>query len=494
VPRLLRSVDPCQWVVAAAVAVVALIGRLAGTTFDTDPIAAHPLVPTWQLLDLSLLRHHLLGSLAVLHMQPPLYNLAIGLLLRLPGALQVPVAEVVLFACAAASAALTLASMSLLGVPRAFALGVTLVFVVLDPAQFLYAMTPFYVAPTAALMTGLGYLAIRMAQAPTAATAAAFAACGAVLALWTTLWQPLVFLGLLVLTLMLLPADRRALAKGMAVPAAALVAWSLHTTVSFGTPMTSTWLGMNLARVTVYATPRETVDDLVHQGRLPPIATVHPFAALSVYRATPDRSGPPALTQVTKADRSPNENNRAYIGVSRLALADDLRFIALEPRQYAVNVFGSLSLWFTPADQYFTLHAAPTATYRAIYDRYVAWQPAPYEHPDGRHIPTSTRWSRLSVFALAVWGCVLVGVPTVVAVTYRRRHHRAVGLVLLWLLVTVPLVVTSLTEYGENNRLRFEVGTAPITLSAVVVATAARALGARRRAEARRLPSGVGAG
>jgi hypothetical protein len=164
VPRLLRSVDPCQWVVAAAVAVVALIGRLAGTTFDTDPIAAHPLVPTWQLLDLSLLRHHLLGSLAVLHMQPPLYNLAIGLLLRLPGALQVPVAEVVLFACAAASAALTLASMSLLGVPRAFALGVTLVFVVLDPAQFLYAMTPFYVAPTAALMTGLGYLAIRMAR------------------------------------------------------------------------------------------------------------------------------------------------------------------------------------------------------------------------------------------------------------------------------------------------------------------------------------------
>ena len=51
-----------------------------------------------------------------------------------------------------------------LGVRRGIALAVVVVFVVADPAQYLYAAYYFYALPTAALVTLTGWAAVRLAR------------------------------------------------------------------------------------------------------------------------------------------------------------------------------------------------------------------------------------------------------------------------------------------------------------------------------------------
>src|SRR5215470_10138514 len=58
----------------------ALLARGAGMGFDDSP-----LVWFWQFLDPELLRHDLLRSVALLHSQPPAFNLFLGGVLKASG-------------------------------------------------------------------------------------------------------------------------------------------------------------------------------------------------------------------------------------------------------------------------------------------------------------------------------------------------------------------------------------------------------------------------
>ena len=69
--------------IAGVFAVSRVAARLAGVTFDTSPLTRF-----WQIADTNLLHHHLLQTLWNLHSQPPLFNLWLGINLKLFGAFQ----------------------------------------------------------------------------------------------------------------------------------------------------------------------------------------------------------------------------------------------------------------------------------------------------------------------------------------------------------------------------------------------------------------------
>lgn len=78
-----RAVGWCRrhkWLLAviAAFLLSRLGSYLAGVRFDMTPLEEF-----WQYLDVNLLRSRLLESLWYLHSQPPLYNLYLGLVLKL---------------------------------------------------------------------------------------------------------------------------------------------------------------------------------------------------------------------------------------------------------------------------------------------------------------------------------------------------------------------------------------------------------------------------
>jgi hypothetical protein len=461
------SRDPYQLIIFGCAAVASLVVHFLGPMFkiNVDDLL--------QVLDPTLLTHHLLGSLWNLHEQPPLFNLAIGMLLRLPSGLQAPIAEFVYFLLYAMICMATYASMTLLSIPRKLALGVVLVFVVLDPAQLLFSKTILYATPTAALVTVLAYLGIRLGLDPTTKNAALFATTGTILSLFNTSLQPLAFIALVGVVALLLPGARRSIVKGASIPCALLTLWVLHMIISFGTPATSTWMGMNLARTTTAAAPRALLNQLIARNELSQLASVEPFSPLKTYGVQPNRKGDGALTEVTKSDREDaNLNNRAYIDISNQSFGNDLRFIEHEPGQYARQVADATGIWFVPSDQVASFNNRTLGIYRDIYDHFVEMELQRGTSPASLTLNRmDINWPQISLFQVLVYGSTFIGIPILIVRNWRRRRQLAVALAIPGLLVLQSFLAMNLIEDGDNNRFRFETGTIPLTLSLLVVAT-----------------------
>lgn len=462
-----------MWIILAVSLTVAVIVRIAGVPFSADQLSSHPTIPTWQLLDSGLLQHHLLSSIYDLEMQPPLYNLGIGLLLDLPHQVQHPVAEFAQFLFYAVTGVATFGALTELGSPRRVALGVTLGLVVLDPAQFLFSVTTFYATPTAALATCLAYAIIRLLKKPSRSRALFCGIIASALALLNTSVQPLSVFVLFALILLMTPGARRVVIKGAAIPLVLLLLWTAHTIIDFGTPATSTWFGMNLAHTTIDAASPHEIQLLIRSHRLSKMARIPPFSPLSDYGHLPLTHGKSALTQVTKGDGSPNFNNRNYATISQRYLQDDLRYISAKPTQYLAHVGRGVEIWLVPSDQYFTLSPG-LSWYRNAYDTFVQWQPrndsnAAYLAVYSHAYPTALQMSYLQVVIDVL---VLVGTPVLVITWWKRRRPLAHAVTLLGLLFLQSFVIMNLTDIAENNRFRFEAGTTPIILAVTVVLAA----------------------
>ena len=94
-PRRPRGLDARPGVPVVVLVVAYALSRiaaaLAGVRYDDSVIRGTPLTDMWQLLDVRLLQHHLVVSVWHLNMQPPLFNLYAGMLLKLPTGLRAPV-------------------------------------------------------------------------------------------------------------------------------------------------------------------------------------------------------------------------------------------------------------------------------------------------------------------------------------------------------------------------------------------------------------------
>ena len=483
---LARRIDPFVLVIGVSVVLARLALSWSGVHLDLRGFQADGSEHYWQLLDPSWLRHDLLRSVWSLTMQPPLYNLGAGLWLRLPGSWQVPVVAVFLTGCFLTIALATYATMVLLGVHRVVALLATLVLVVADPGQALFATVPFYAEPTAALVTITAWLAVRCVRRPTTSSAAAFTIAAAATALFNTSVQPLVVLLVVGLLIVALPDARRAVVVGRLVPCIVLVGWSVLQLSRVGTPATSTWLGMNLTHVTLNHAPIGQIDRLIAQGRISAQAKKPPFGPLSAYGVRPIPVGPRSSADARRPDGQPNYNNRAYATVSSRYLSDELTFVTAAPGHYLTMVSRGLRIWTIPEDQSFLFYTVTTVKpWEKAYDHLVLLQGV--RNPfialagiAGEAAPID----QLSFTLIAATVLSLVGAPVVILGRWRRRRRLAVAMLVPWLVFTQAFVLTSLTESGENNRFRFETGTTMVVLSVVVVTSLLSAVISRPRPSA----------
>jgi hypothetical protein len=231
--------------------------------------------------------------------------------------------------------------------------------------------------------------------------------------------------------------------------------------------------------------PPGAIARLVRQGTLDPLAELAPFRPLSFYiprfasashaghQALDDRfKAVPAHTSLLFRDANTNFNNLAYIEISRRYLNDDIAYIRDDPGRYAATVAKAGSLWFVPSDQYEFLRSnrAHIGTWARLYDRAVLWQPKADYFPRGLTTrglgpnPSQVSYETVLVFVLAVFGGPL-------AFWFRRRYDRAgaFALAVIWTTVVYALMVTSLFEFGENERFRLELGPLPMVLGAAVI-------------------------
>ncbi len=455
---------------AVVVAAVFVASRLAlaqaGMTFDTRPIH-----DSFALADPALLRDELFATLANLHVQPPLFNLVVGLGLRLG-----PGADRLVFHLAFLVLGLVLA----LGVYSALVrvgAGVTsatiaTVALVLSPSVFLYEHWFHYDYPVAVLLCVALVVLQRYAEHRRPLDAGLFLALLAAVALTRSMFH----LGWLVAWAVVLvvgtrrdPAVARWRVAAAAVVAVTAVAGTYVNTLRVSGQFTSsTTLGISLAKITTFQLDEEARRQLVAEGELSPLALVPPASPLPLYgdlvRPHPP-SGLAVLDEPAKGGAEAAEpfqsnfNNLDYVELSDRYLADAVTTVQRHPEAYLRGVVTAVATFFQPPSGFFgvvdnrrTVAAVDRAYNVALLDlsapggQPVAQAPAAanrFAPP-----PVGPAWLVVVAYALAlvgggVWSAALV-----------RRRQPVLVVAFLWSTIAYVFAVGNLLEVGENNRFR----------------------------------------
>ncbi|HEY7925258.1 MAG TPA: hypothetical protein VII62_18870 [Vicinamibacteria bacterium] len=431
----------------AAFAVTRLVARVFfGLRFDSD--VRH----YWHVLDYPLLREDLSRSILYLHDQPPLYNLALGIVLKwVPESLASPVFEAAFLVLGYLGIVGIYALLVELGTPRGAALAAALL-QTLSTTWLVYESWLFYTLPTAALMTWAAVWLARAARG-NAAAAAAFAAAVAGLSWIRATYQPVWVAAALALLLV----AARTSASGVRVSArraslAALVlalALPAKNWLLVGSFASSTWLGMNLAHMTTEHLDEATREQWIAAGEISAVARVRAFAPLTDYPEdlrAPLASAPahPALTAALKSEGSPNLNHSAYVGIARAYQAAALVVIERRPDVYLDRVRRALVSWLRPPTDYIQIVPLREAVagWDRLHSRLLLWSSLERRR-DG---PTLVLVPAAVLFLAAL----LCRSPA-------ERRRLSLPLAFPLLAIGWNASVGNLVDVEENNRFRVEV-------------------------------------
>jgi hypothetical protein len=480
-------------VLIGAFALSRAIAAAAGVRFDDSVLKGTFLTDKWQLLDVGLLKHDLVASVWHLNSQPPLFNLYAGVLEKVPTGLQRPLEVASALALGLVIVLCTYGLLVELRVPPVAAMVVTLVGVVASPAYLLFENWLDYAYPTAALGVFAAWCLIRYLRSGRVWPGLGFFGAYAAIILLNSTYQVEWMVVALVIVIVVLRRQWRRVLAVAAIPLMVVLVWCVKNAVLFGTTTTSSWLGMNVARLVLFKAPPSVVAKLEHQGTLTPLASVPAFGGPKTYvprfvRPTP--SSVAALGPLYKKDGATNFNNPIYISVSSQYLHDDLAYIMARPSEYVGDVNSSVQVWLVPSDQNFanSLNWPHVHTYASLYDKAVEWQPV--VDPGAANVvfaKTASPLSWLSLQAIAIYVLTLIGAP--ILLWRRRRVDGAFAgtMAVLWWTTVYAFVASSLIEIGENERFRFELGPVPLVLATVVATAVVRAWWSRRMA--RRVPA-----
>jgi hypothetical protein len=431
----------------AAFALTRLVARLGfGLRFDSDVLYY------WHVLDLPLLRGDLLRSLFYLHDQPPLYNLALGSVLKwVPEAIAPAVFEACFLVLGYLGIVGIYALIVELGAPRGAALAAALV-QTLSTTWLVYESWLFYTLPTAVLLTWAAVFLARAARGRAGAAAAfavAVAALSWIRATYQTAWVVAALALLLFAVRGCAPAVRAAAWRASLAALALAVALPAKNYLLVGSFTSSTWLGMNLAHMTTERLDEATREAWIAAGELEPVARVRAFAPLSDYpeelRAPlPGVAAHPALVAPLKTDGSPNLNHAAYVRIGRAYERAALLVVRRRPELYFDRVRRALRTWLRPPTDYILVVPLREALggWDRLHSRLLLWSAL-----DRRRAgPSLVLLPAAALFAAALlWR----------SPGERRR---------LLLLVSFPLLaiawnftVGNLVDVEENNRFRVEV-------------------------------------
>ena len=429
----------------------------------------YPLRVYWQFLAPRLLRTRLLESLLYLHSQPPLFNLYLGAVLKLGGPRPAPLLHAVSLACGLGVLLVSFSLMRRLGVSRGLAAVLSL-WLVTSPAFVAYENWLFYSLPMALLLAASALLLEGFLRRGGALRGLGFFfllfLIGATRSVFHLAWFLLVLAGLLAVR----RPPRCAVLRAAALPLLLLVALYAKNLALFGSFSSSSWLGMNLARLTVEELAPEERERLIASGRLSELSRVPAFGRPSQYppelsEPDPRFAGVPAVSWLDKLTEAANYNHLGYARVSRLYLGDALWVLRHRPATYLRGVGKAWEIYFRSASSLKFLgveNRRRLATAFDVYD-YVFFGRVPWVgFPRTELGEADFSGARY----LALW----VGLPLVlgfgVAAALGRvgalgREGRVVVGYLCFNIAWVALV-GNLLELGENNRFRFE--TDPLSL------------------------------
>jgi hypothetical protein len=457
-----RDVACSVIVITAAFIVSRLLCYAAGVRFDMTPLDTF-----FQFIDPKLLRTHLLESLFYLHSQPPLFNLFLGSVLKVfPG--NERLAFSLLWLLLGYLLAITLfLLMRRLGVSKRINLVLTTLFII-GPQCIVFENWLFYTYPVALMLSLAALLLHRYISGRRLLDGCIFFTLLAIIALTRSFFHIAWFVVIVALLLWYSKGYRRGIVLAALVPFLLVLSLYVKNAMIFGSFTSSTWLGMNVSRMTTFRLGEDLRREMVRRGELSRLALIERFRPLREYRGIVDdstRSGIEVLDQETKSSGAPNFNNKAYIAISQGYLRDALHVVMDDPRIYLDAYLRSYFTYFVPSSNYLFVedNRSRIETFDRIYSLVVLGQPLPYNTV--RNEKGSTRYLVTTLLTLSI--VLLVALPflTIYGWSFSRRLFMSVpdaspvALTVLFLIVNIVYVtvVGNAFEMAENNRFRFTI-------------------------------------
>jgi hypothetical protein len=308
------------WVILVF-AVSEVTARVLGIRFASETLGT-----LYQYLDPEILRDDLARGIYYLHAQPPLFNVGLGIVLKLfPGSFAL--AFNVLFGAGALALLLGMAwLMRRLGVPDVPTGAVVFVFA-LTPNFLVYRNWLFYTLVVALLLVAAAAALALYLRDDCRIALTGFAAASTALMLVRSLYHPL-WLVFVVLALVpfLTPRQRREVALAALASLLVVNLWFLKNLVLVDAYTASTWVGLSLAKR--WPLSQEETRTLKGSGALPPFWHRRPFQEPDELRAfgffEESSAQHPALDAPYKTNGEPNFNHRDYVAISDALLDGNL--------------------------------------------------------------------------------------------------------------------------------------------------------------------------
>ncbi len=452
---------------AGVFAVSHAVYYLLGIRFDGTPLLWY-----WQYLDPELLKNKLWESVFYLHSQPPLFNLFLGVVLKVSRGDGRTIFQAV-YVAAGLTLYLSLFWLQLrLGVSRGVAFAVSTLFL-LSPSFILYEHLLFYAFPLAALVTLSALLfhealARRRTWAVAAFFLTIFLICGI---------RHIFHIAYYVLAAAFLaaacPGARRRVLLAAAVPFLVLFSFYAKNFVLFGQFSASSWAGMNFWQMTGTNLTLRERELLLAEGRPSEVGLVPPFSAVRDYPARcADVSRFPdveALTRAYKSTGPHNYNHLAYVAASREYLSDSLYVMKRFPEAYFRGFLRSWFIYFKSSSDHVsgvrfldeTGNLRRISFVNDVYD-YVFFGRV-FIKPLARGISSIFLFKGDEKVYLFLW----LGLPLLLfygfSLALRRGGAGARGLerserltvLYICLNVLYAALVANMFSWAENNRLRF---------------------------------------
>jgi hypothetical protein len=441
--------------------------------FNGGAFVAKPLAFAMQYLDPLLLKSDLLKSLFYLHSQPPIFNLFLGTVIKISEITSL--SYQLLFNTAGAVISLSFYGILIyLGMNWIICLFITMVFI-LNPTLILYEHLLYYSYFEVLFVSLALFLLIRWCRDKKFPDVLLFWTALLCLGMIRSVFHPIFILATSVcLTAYLwfwIKEKRcaKVLFLSSLLALAPLSALCLKNTLVFGFFGTSSWEGMNLWTKVNGFVP-EQLEELRDRGIISPLAVKAELRAFqqpignyfSEFELKNIPCHHPADCNQFKSTDYPNFNHSGYVYLSKQLFKDSLALITYEPSQFAFYTLGSysLTLWHS-SDSVHALFENNMEVvkklekiYRFLYFGFLGVESKLDERMWGRTII-------ITILFMIVYISTLINL-------FRRDDRGLTGTKLFCLFCLIihayTLTVSSVIEFGENNRFRFPVDMAFLAL------------------------------
>jgi len=438
-----------------------LIYYWVGIRFQTKIISDN-----FQFIDVALLRDRLWESLYHFHMQPPLMNAYTGILVKCFPENYPFAMHVFYMILGLASALLVYRIMRYLNVGPGLALGLTIAFTV-SPAVVLSENFPMYEYPMMVLLLASSLALYHLISKPGFWPSLGLFSLLACLAWIRALYHFYFLIAFAVLVAWFVRRNRLSVLAGSIAPLLSVLALYIKNFLVFGMFGASSWLGFNMAVVTVHQLTMDERNMLIDAGRLAPIARVEPGAPPASYLPYIDPivpTGIPVLDSFFKSTGQINTNSTPYLKAEPLFRKASMQALRAYPRAYLRSFLIAWFCYFRPSTDFFQYDDLRRPIHR--FDRLVNivlfGQLREASGPELRALKESGHTVSLvlytGIFLMLLFPTLLVWSGVLIWRGFRGRLLTWPQLGMLLFItgnIVLLMVTTNLLSSFENNRYRF---------------------------------------